>query len=223
MKHPVHIEYPINQVGRDYVIGDLHGCYDELFKKLEEKEFHFENDRLFAVGDIIDRGKDCLKCLKLIREPWFNTVQGNHEDMMLSSILDGYDGTMWLDNGGMWAVDVLPDTLWELCNEVRELPYAITINTLKGRVGICHAQPPTRNWQDVEHPTIHDVVLMQWGRTMANMARTKGHAAMRTKIANVDQVYCGHSVFPEVTEMGNITFLDTGAGFDWGRLTILEI
>jgi len=223
MRSLYHKHYEMNPVGRDYVMGDLHGEYDKMFEFLDDMGFDFEKDRLFSVGDIIDRGEKSLECLKLIREPWFHAVQGNHEDMMLNSVLDGMDGEMWLANGGMWAVDVLPDTLWELCNEVRELPYAMTVKTANGKVGICHAEPPTRRWSDVEHPTIYDVNVMLWSRKLAKMARSTGQSRHNIIVAGVDNVYCGHSVFKEVTRLGNIIFLDTGSGFDFGRLSIMEI
>jgi len=223
MRSLYHRHYEINQVGRDYVMGDLHGGYDEMFEFLEDLGFHFENDRLFSLGDIVDRGPKSLECLKLIREPWFYAVQGNHEDMMLNSILDGLDAEMWLANGGMWALDVVPDELWELCNEVRKLPYAMTVETPEGKFGMCHAEPPTRRWSDVEHPTIYDVNVMLWARKLAKMAKSTGQSRHNIQIDGVVKVYCGHSVFKEVTHLGNITFIDTGCGFDFGRLSIMEI
>ena len=45
-----------NETGRDFVIGDVHGEYDTLEAMLAELEFHPGRDRLFALGDLIDRG-----------------------------------------------------------------------------------------------------------------------------------------------------------------------
>jgi serine/threonine protein phosphatase 1 len=67
-----------NSRGRDFVIGDLHGCLDQLQLKLALVSFAPERgDRLFAVGDLVDRGPDSLGCLNLLREPWFFSVLGN--------------------------------------------------------------------------------------------------------------------------------------------------
>lgn len=72
-----------NLVGKDYVVGDLHGCFALLQRVLSEVNFNKVHDRLFSVGDLIDRGPDSLPCLELLAEPWFYAVQGNHEIMML--------------------------------------------------------------------------------------------------------------------------------------------
>jgi serine/threonine protein phosphatase 1 len=83
--HP--FKLPTNTQGRDYVIGDLHGCTDLLDKLLAAVEFDKSKDRLFSVGDLIDRGPDSLSCLELLLEPWFFAVMGNHELMLLECFL----------------------------------------------------------------------------------------------------------------------------------------
>lgn len=45
-----------NLDGKDYIIGDIHGCYDELIIALRYINFNFDHDRLFCVGDVVDRG-----------------------------------------------------------------------------------------------------------------------------------------------------------------------
>lgn len=47
-----------NSLGRDFVVGDLHGYYAELMQALEQVSFDFTQDRLLAVGDLINRGPD---------------------------------------------------------------------------------------------------------------------------------------------------------------------
>ena len=101
----LHKRYKSNNRGKDYVIGDLHGMYRLLFEKLKEIKFNPEMDRVFSVGDLIDRGPDSKKCAELIYEPWFHTVRGNHEDMMIKSLVDkdvNWKDT-WVMNGGLWA------------------------------------------------------------------------------------------------------------------------
>jgi serine/threonine protein phosphatase 1 len=114
MKKSVIRSLPTNCQGKDYVVGDLHGCYDLLQRILDEVDFDQTCDRLFSVGDLIDRGPDSLKCLQLLGEPWFYAVKGNHEDLMLdffqSYRQDGHledlkdvRGTRFLWYGGHWV------------------------------------------------------------------------------------------------------------------------
>jgi bis(5'-nucleosyl)-tetraphosphatase (symmetrical) len=39
-----------------YLIGDVHGCYDELIALLEQVEFNPGTDTLWLTGDLVARG-----------------------------------------------------------------------------------------------------------------------------------------------------------------------
>lgn len=86
------ITLPVNTQGTDYVMGDLHGCYSLLQAALDTVNFDPARDRLFSVGDLVDRGPDSLKCLQLLKQPWFYAVLGNHERMLMDFFVD-YDPT----------------------------------------------------------------------------------------------------------------------------------
>lgn len=89
--------------GRDFVVGDLHGCYDEFMSQLNGVDFNYSIDRMFSVGDLIDRGKDSMKCLELTREKWFHAVRGNHEQMLIDGYYKGGDhSVIHRFNGGEW-------------------------------------------------------------------------------------------------------------------------
>ncbi len=45
-----------------YAMSDLHGCFDK-YKKMLEKINLCENDTLYILGDVVDRGKDGIKIL----------------------------------------------------------------------------------------------------------------------------------------------------------------
>src|SRR4051812_41432346 len=65
--------------GRTIVVGDIHGCYDELIALLEKAKLA-ENDRVVAVGDLITKGPKNREVLDLfMRDPRFTTVIGNHD------------------------------------------------------------------------------------------------------------------------------------------------
>ena len=50
--------YPRNRTGRDFVVGDVHGMFSALRELLAVAGFDDRRDRLFSVGDLIDRGPD---------------------------------------------------------------------------------------------------------------------------------------------------------------------
>lgn len=75
-----------NVEGRDFVMGDLHGCFDELKLLLVHVNFDPKRDRLFVTGDLIDRGPKSIDCLNLLNQKWFYSIYGNHEAILLEKI-----------------------------------------------------------------------------------------------------------------------------------------
>ncbi len=67
-----------------YVMSDLHGSYDKYIKMLEKIHFN-DDDTLYIIGDVIDRGKDSIKILQdmMVRTNIY-PILGNHEVMALS-------------------------------------------------------------------------------------------------------------------------------------------
>ena len=64
---------------RTIVVGDIHGCYDELMELLEEADFE-RKDRLVSVGDLISKGPKSREVLELfMSDARFSTVIGNHD------------------------------------------------------------------------------------------------------------------------------------------------
>ena len=91
---------------RCYVIGDIHGCLDELRYLIEGLPLE-SGDRLVFLGDYVDRGPNSKGVLTYILELQkqedleFVCLKGNHEDMFLAYLgLPGQHGDMFLYNGG---------------------------------------------------------------------------------------------------------------------------
>ncbi len=68
-------------MNKNYVIGDIQGCYKGLRAALKKVKFNPEVDKLWAVGDLIARGPDSLSTLQYLSDlgPQFDTVLGNHD------------------------------------------------------------------------------------------------------------------------------------------------
>jgi hypothetical protein len=66
-------------MARTIVIGDIHGCYDELVALLEKLNFE-SNDRVVAVGDLTVKGPKSRDVLDLFsKDSRFASVAGNHD------------------------------------------------------------------------------------------------------------------------------------------------
>ncbi|WP_227243282.1 metallophosphoesterase [Paraburkholderia caribensis] len=79
---PVH-RYDRNSKGRDFVVGDLHGCFSMLDAALKQRSFDPTVDRLFSVGDLIDRGEESPALLDVVHRHLIKAVRGNHEQGIL--------------------------------------------------------------------------------------------------------------------------------------------
>ena len=105
-----------------YVISDIHGCYDQYRKLLEEIQFSDE-DVLYVLGDVVDRGPEPMKVLQdMMMRPNVIPILGNHEYMALTTLQelnvevteenhDAYlnldmmrDYMNWMENGGETTV-----------------------------------------------------------------------------------------------------------------------
>lgn len=70
------------RVRRTLVIGDVHGCVDELAQLLDEAAIT-SNDAVIFVGDLVGRGPDSVGVLDCALELNADSVQGNHERQLL--------------------------------------------------------------------------------------------------------------------------------------------
>ena len=72
----------------NYAIGDIQGCYKEFRLALKKVNFDIENDYLWLVGDLINRGPDSLKLIKYLYKirKRAHIVLGNHELHFLSCL-----------------------------------------------------------------------------------------------------------------------------------------
>lgn len=201
-----------NPAGRDFFVGDLHGEYALLMAQLDRVGFEPGRDRLFSVGDLIDRGPRSRDCLALALEPWFFGVRGNHEAMAEAALSRGGEAlALWVRNGGGWALREDRAELRRLLRQaLRRLPYAREVAVGEGRIGLVHAEPPG-DWAWIEACDRHELI---WGR---RRIRTGDAIPVR----GIDAVVVGHTVLEAPRVLGNVHYLDTGA-FATGRLTLLE-
>lgn len=84
-----------------YVMSDLHGCYRQYAAMLKRIQFT-EDDMLYIVGDVVDRGEYGIKLLlDVMNRPNVRLLMGNHEYLMaalLSNIKEPLGHATALDN-----------------------------------------------------------------------------------------------------------------------------
>lgn len=201
------------------MVGDLHGCYDQLMQKLDQVQFNFQTDLLIAVGDLVDRGSDSLKCLNLLDEVWFKAILGNHEEMCLLSHVDPSMADLHAQHGGKWFYQLSIDVQKQIIEKLKNVPLLLEVIYQNKKYGFVHADIDVNHWENFKvavQSRSRESAL--WGR-----GRIKSRRFLKySTVSGIDQIFLGHTVVDCVTKKDNCYYLDTGACFG-GELTIVEI
>ena len=143
-----------------YVMSDIHGQFG-LFKKML-KTINFTNDdTLYIIGDVIDRGPQSIDMMLFIMK--FSNItclMGNHEYMMYKAYAFGEDFMLWLSNGGtttMEQYEDLPDNLKEcILDYIENMPIVVPRITVNNKdYYLIHSSPI--DIEDDEIKTIKDL------------------------------------------------------------------
>lgn len=208
-----------NIEGRDFVVGDIHGCFDALCVEMDRIQFNPAVDRMFSVGDLVDRGAQSADAIDWIAQPWFHSIRGNHEEMAILSAAGALSADMYAANGGAWFLALAPDQQKAIAQVFLTLPIVIEVSTPAGLVGLVHAEPQGLDWpRFVANVMAEDSVTLD----LAVWARTRYRAHDTRCIQGVRVVYVGHTPVAKPIELGNVRYIDTGAVFG-KSLTVVEL
>ena len=192
-----------------WVVGDIHGCFSLLMAKLRLCHFDPLQDLLVSVGDVIDRGPDSLRCLKLLRKRWIIAVRGNHEQMGLDALATG-EQFLWFMNGGSWFAQAEQPAATAALETCRQLPWILELRCQNGIHVIAHADYPDDNYQWQKEVDLQRVL---WDRTRL---MNKGNG-----IRGADHFWFGHTPLRQRLDHENLHYIDTGAVFG-GELTLVQ-
>lgn len=217
---------PANHNGRDFVVGDVHGCFTELRQLLENVVFDGSRDRLFSVGDLVDRGPESRQVLEWLAKPWFYAVRGNHEQMALDFDLAQTDACeRYLNNGGGWFICLAERDKQAYRTAFKQLPLAIEVACEHGLIGLLHADCPLDDWNGLRE----QLALPQpWGEEGGKLlrqitwCRLRAKGMVRKPVVGVFMLCVGHTPQAGVRSIDNVWYLDTGGVY--GRsLSMLQL
>jgi serine/threonine protein phosphatase 1 len=233
---------PSNTAGRDFVVGDIHGCYDDLFVLLDHIRFDNTKDRLFSVGDMIDRGPDSKKCAELIYEPWFYATRANHEQMMIdllsngrfTPLVDYNEGAAWIPNGGAWSMSEDKGDLAALAQDLDRLPFVIVVGDGENRFHVLHAEIGHTENEPNNQPQSTTIYIRPHGARRVPVTDKMIDAWVFTEMEEYDMIwgrnliqgipgkwhddtlsltFVGHTPLRELTFVQRQLYLDHGAVF----------
>ena len=212
---------------RIFVVGDLHGSYDNLCRHLVDIGFDFKNDLLISVGDLVDRGKKSLECIKLLNTPWFKAVRGNHEQMCIDGMLNHKIRNIHKDerNGGEWFYKLSKSDQLKIIEQLKELPLYLEIEHKGELIGFVHANVEQNDWLEFKksfNKQDIDDVLLAMNLALWSRNRFNDQTGIYRKVKNIDRIYLGHTIVDYPVIKHNCHFIDTGA-YRTGNLTIIEV
>lgn len=205
---------PANTRGRDFAVGDIHGCLDELISLLAHARFNPKRDRLFSVGDLVDRGPRSADTLELLEKPWFFAVRGNHEQMLLDH---------WQEPGAhpaydsQWLKDIHPDSIPYYVSLLGALPHVIKVGLRPSSFYVLHAEL----WDAAQLLT--DTAIDEFkfldprqalGKVLWSRHVVTNHwrdPTRRFQSPSLSRIFCGHTIVQMPTLIEHSIYLDTGA------------
>ena len=240
-----------NDRGRDLVVGDVHGHFATLRRALAELQVG-EHDRVFSLGDLVDRGPDSFEAKDWIAGPKLPTrfhvvLRGNHEQMMLEALLEGpprrrrmWDDNAWslweMNGGGWWKPRSPSHGAKAWIDVLSPLPFCPQVDTSFGPVGLVHACPVWPSWEELEAKLPGDRDENHLTRERALWSRVRhGHVQPELgetgeeHLGPVEGVRCvvtGRTPRPAPVWHENVLAIDTGVHIDdrgYGHLTIARI
>ena len=236
-------DFPPNTAGsRDFVAGDVHGCFATLEAALDELEYDAGKDRLFSLGDLIDYGARSAEALKWMQSRFAGTVRGNHEDMMRDWLVLGSrmwnEGRSWRQHwASAWCPGVAepePALRDAWLPVLDALPFTLTIALPDGgRVGLVHGYGGlVRPVEDVDWDDLcsriendrHAAWGAMWTRPFERRP-SPADPGLPPGIASVEYVLHGHEPGPVPAWTGHrMLCIDTGVHVpELGHLTIAEL
>lgn len=232
-----------NEQGRDLVVSDIHGMVELLDAALDRLRFDPAVDRLIAVGDLVDKGPASQRAVRLLDEPWFHCVMGNHDLAAILNILAG-DGPVSASES--WELR-LPAERWLQALSAREdhevlarlgaLPWTVEVETRVGLVGIVHAEVPAdcQTWAALKSGVLRALKGEMLFNTLSPVVRGRrlleaikaGEASTSDDasltLPDVAHVIHGHTIRDGFRpwRMGNRWHIDSGAFLtqpEWRRV-----
>jgi serine/threonine protein phosphatase 1 len=223
----------LNSAGKDYICSDIHGHFSLLTQQLEQINFDEQTDRLFSLGDLIDRGDESDQALEWLAKPWFFAIQGNHERMLINAYESRSESLwfQWMMWGGSWAEDMDFNALEPFYRAFSQLPLAIELALPNGKsVGLVHAElPDVCDWNDIKRLLAHiepdqvEATLatsdMLWSKIQPYLSINE--IPRIEPVSNIDHVFHGHTIVENYKTITNRTFMDLGS-YESGRIGLIE-
>lgn len=201
------------------IIGDVHGCYDELVDLLDKTNGRDPGVCVVFVGDLVNKGPKSAEVVKLVREMGAYSVRGNHDEVALRNWQNYAEGRASLPQEFQWLTTLSKEELGWLY----ELPFSISIpslNILIVHAGVLPQLPLVKQgYDDLLHlrNASYDSGLSKW---VGHKKILEGSISWASAWRGPELVYFGHDARRGLQMFPLAKGLDTGCVYG-GRLTAI--
>ena len=229
---------PLNNMGTDYFVGDIHGDFEHLEQALQSMGFDESKDRLISVGDLVDRGAHSEHAIEWLTRPYFHAVRGNHEQMYLywwnlrhrPVEQKQFEEDIYFNNGGQWVSNVSLRVHEQLAQSFEQLSYMLVVPSKQGElIAAVHAGLPDGcSWPQLTREPLTSETLgeMLWSRNrlLHHWGERKAEPVWDDGvIPGLHAVVCGHMMVTQPTWVGRFYYIETGGWRTGGKFSIVPL
>jgi hypothetical protein len=198
-------------MGRTVIVGDVHGCLDELSELLDRVAFG-EGDRLVSVGDLVVRGPHPGAVVDLAIRLGARAVRGNHEDRLLRARADP---TRRMGAAAAETAGALGVRHWSF---LEALP--LWLDLPEHGVRVVHAG--VRPGVPIERQAPRTLMYVRCLDRSGEPDEQRGDALWGARYHEAPHIVFGHNAAEDPQIHAAATGLDTGAVYG-GRLTAMVL
>lgn len=200
-----------------YLVSDIHGNYLGFKAMLNKIGYVPGDDEMIIIGDAVDRGKESMRLLNMIRnDDSMTLLKGNHEffcEMYLKGDLDRHQWISWGGPEFVQEVDALSDDdRDDLLDYITSLDYDYELETMYGPTVLLH----TGYWSgsEIKRGRQIDVVDSYLNGIrkdeFATLVSQDIHHAKKSTMKRFDRyIICGHVPTNKLTASGGYDIYTT--------------
>ncbi len=195
------------------VIGDIHGCYYTLIELYEKIVAKFPDIKIYAVGDLVDRGNNSFQVIDFIKKNNILFTPGNHDYMFYHFFKDPTSifARSWVFNGNETTLDSYDSNESSVFDHIEFIKEAPLYYNLRDCF-ISHAGISSK-YKSLGID-LYDNIYLLIDNIKSDYNNERGVLWTRDKLLNIGKLQVvGHTKHQDITfdEDANAIYIDTGA------------
>lgn len=145
-------------------------------------------------------------------------IRGQHDPKMKD---------MHARNGGAWFYQQFQKTQQRIIDRLTKLPLVIEVVLKNKKIGIVHADIDIHDWnifkQDISKGDYKiPGITSSYSNALWGRGRIRNYSNQYDIIDNIDEIYLGHTIVKEHTQIDNCHYIDVGSSFT-SKLCIVKV